>query len=273
MTVFRHSGLTTALKRGAVLVPVSVAVALAGCANADKAKVDASTTSSLPPPSKPMTQKDFADAVSYWGERYQKNPKDKDVALNYAAALRRTGSSDQAVAVLQATAIKFPNDHDVLAAYGKALADAGMLQQALEAIRRAETADKPDWKLISAEAAILDQMGQHGEARKLYEQALGLAPDDPTVLSNYGMSYVLTGELDRAEELLRKAITAPGADSRVRQNLALVVGLQGRFDEAKKIASAELSPEQAAANIAYLKQMLAQQNNWQQLKAGTTPNG
>ena len=114
-------------------------------------------------------------------------------------------------------------------------------------------------------------MGQHGDARKLYEQALGLAPNDPTVLSNYGMSYVLTGELDRAEELLRKAIAAPGADSRVRQNLALVVGLQGRFDEAKKIASEELSPEQAAANIAYLKQMLAQQNNWQQLEGRHDP--
>jgi Flp pilus assembly protein TadD len=52
----------------------------------------------------------------------------------------------------------------------------------------------------------------------------------------------------------------------VRQNLALVVGLQGRFDEAEKIAAQELSPEQAQANIAYLRQMLAQQNAWSQLK-------
>ncbi len=58
----------------------------------------------------------------------------------------------------------------------------------------------------------------------------------------------------------------PDADSRVRQNLALVVGLQGRFDEAEKIASQELSPEQAQANVAYLRQMLAQQNAWSQLK-------
>jgi Flp pilus assembly protein TadD len=52
----------------------------------------------------------------------------------------------------------------------------------------------------------------------------------------------------------------------VRQTLALVVGLQGHFDEAEKIASQELSPEQAEANVAYLRKMLAQQNAWNQLK-------
>jgi Flp pilus assembly protein TadD len=84
------------------------------------------------------------------------------------------------------------------------------------------------------------------------------------------MSYVLTGELPKAEALLRQAIALPGADSRVRQNLALVVGLEGRFDEAEKIASAELPPDEAAANIAYLKEMLGEQDVWKKLKAGGT---
>jgi Flp pilus assembly protein TadD len=139
---------------------------------------------------------------------------------------------------------------------------------ALDTVRRAQTADRPDWQLLSAEAAILDQMGDNEGARKLYAQALDFRPNEPSILSNYGMSFVLTGELPAAEKWLRKAISAPGADSRVRQNLALVVGLQGRFDEAQQIASAEISPDQAAANVAYLKQMLAQQNNWQKLKTG-----
>ena len=84
------------------------------------------------------------------------------------------------------------------------------------------------------------------------------------------MSYVLTGELPKAEKLLRQAVALPGADSRVRQNLALVVGLEGRFAEAEKIASAELPPDQAATNIAYLKEMLSEQNSWQKLKSGKT---
>ena len=51
------------------------------------------------------------------------------------------------------------------------------------------------------------------------------------------------------------------------ESLALVVGLQGRFDEAERIAGAELSPEQAAANVAYLKSMLSQPNSWDNLRS------
>ena len=53
---------------------------------------------------------------------------------------------------------------------------------------------------------------------------------------------------------------APGADARVRQNLALVVGLQGRFAEAETIVKADLPPDEAAANVAYLKQMLSRKD-------------
>jgi hypothetical protein len=55
-----------------------------------------------------------------------------------------------------------------------------------------------------------------------------------------------------------------------RQNLALVVGLQGRFPEAEQIARRELSPQQADANVAYLRGMLSQQNSWQKLAAKDT---
>ena len=68
-------------------------------------------------------------------------------------------------------------------------------------------------------------------------------------------------ELARAEATLRLAAAQPHAAPKVRQNLALVVGLQGRFAEAETIASADLPPDEAAANVAYLRQMLAQRND------------
>ena len=80
------------------------------------------------------------------------------------------------------------------------------------------------------------------------------------------MSYVLANDLKSGETYLRQAVERPGADSRIRQNLALVIGLQGRFAEAEEIARAELSPDDAAANVAYLRGMLKQQNTWSMLK-------
>ncbi|MCJ9694581.1 tetratricopeptide repeat protein, partial [Rhizobium sp. PRIMUS64] len=143
----------------------------------------------------------------------------------------------------------------------------GQFQQALDTIGRAQTPDRPDWKLISAQGAILDQMGRASDARQRYRDALDIQPNEPSILSNLGMSYVLTGDLRTAETYLRSAAGQPTADSRVRQNLALVVGLQGRFPEAEQIARRELSPQQADANVAYLRGMLSQQNSWQKLAA------
>jgi len=68
-------------------------------------------------------------------------------------------------------------------------------------------------------------------------------------------------QLKNAEATLRRAVAQRSVDPRVRQNLALVVGLQGRFKEAEDIARADLPPDEAAANVAYLRQMLAHKND------------
>ena len=68
-------------------------------------------------------------------------------------------------------------------------------------------------------------------------------------------------DLKNAELTLQRAAAHQPVDPRVRQNLALVIGLQGRFPEAEEIARADLPPEQAAANVAYLRQMLARKGD------------
>jgi Flp pilus assembly protein TadD len=253
--------------RGALLLAAAgAAIGLSGCTQTSKM-----TTGSIARPSAArsldrMTASELNGAVRTYGAAYEKNPKDKGTGLTFASALQRTGRNDQSLAVMQQVAIAHPKDRDVLSSYGKALAAAGELEKALETIQRAQTPDNPDWRLLSAEGAILDQLGRPEPARVLYRKALDLKPNEPSILSNLGMSYVLANDLASAETYLAKAAAQPDADSRVRQNLALVVGLQGRFDEAEKIAAAELSPEDASANIAYLRKMLAQQNTWSMLK-------
>jgi Flp pilus assembly protein TadD len=199
--------------------------------------------------------------VDALGERNRANPGDAQTAMHYAQALRGSGQRAQAVAVLEQASLHDPKNMALLGAYGRALADAGDYQQALEVLGRAHTPENPDWHILSAQGAVLDQMGRHTEAQRYYETALKIVRDEPSVLSNLGLSYALSKDLPRAEATLRRAAAGQKVDPRVRQNLALVVGLQGRFAEAEEIARADLPPEEAAANVSYLRQMLSQQGN------------
>lgn len=207
-----------------------------------------------------------------WGRRYDANPQDKTTAMTYARALHALDQNAQAVAVLQGLAIQYPEDMKVLAAYGKSLADAGEFRQAAEVLSRAHTPDRPDWTVLSAQGSVADQMGEHETARGYYEAALKIRPDEPTILSNLGLSHALSRQLPKAETTLRQAVEQPGADARVRQNYALVLGLQGKFSEAEAIARRDLSPADAATNIASIRQMIAQSDTWREIQtAEATP--
>src|SRR5712671_3801751 len=207
-------------------------------------------------------------AAEVYGERYRANPKDADAALRYGQALRTSGQRAQAVAVLEQATIAHPGNKALLAGYGRALADNGNFQQSFDVLTRAHSPDNPDWRILSVQGTVLDQLGRHEDARRYYASALKIVPDEPSVLSNLGLSYVLSKDLPKAEENLRRAYASGRSDARVRQNLGLVVGLQGRFAEAESIVKADLPPDEAAENVAYLKQMLSRKDN---PRAGTMP--
>ena len=199
-------------------------------------------------------------AVDVYGERYRANPKDPDAALAYGQALRATGQRAQAVAVLEQATIANPGNKALLGGFGRALADNGNFQQAFDVLSSAHSPANPDWRILSVQGTVLDQMGRHDEARRYYASALKIVPDEPSVLSNLGLSYMLSRELPKAEETLRQAYASGKADARVRQNLGLVIGLQGRFAEAEGIVKADLPADEAAANVAYLKEMLSRKD-------------
>jgi len=50
-----------------------------------------------------------------------------------------------------------------------------------------------------------------------------------------------------------------------------VVGLQGRFAEAESIVKADLPPDQAAANVAYLREMLKGKGDIRAVAHNATP--
>jgi Flp pilus assembly protein TadD len=212
-------------------------------------------------------------SVEAWGRQYDRHPEDKATALNYAMALRAVEEHAQATAVLQRLAVKYPRDTEVLGAYGKALADSGRLREAAEVLPRAHTPDRPNWSILSAQGSVADQLGDHEQAQGYYAAALKIAPAQPYVLSNLGLSYALSKKLPQAEKTLQEAAAQQGADSRVRQNLSLVLALEGKFESAEEVSRRDLSPKDAAANVAAIRRMIAQSNTWKQIQGLDSKSG
>ena len=194
-------------------------------------------------------------------EKFRANPKDANAALQYGKALRASGQKSQAVAVLEQATIAHPADKALLAGYGRALADNGNFQQAFDVLSRAHSPEDPDWRILSAQGAVLDQLGRFEEARQYYSSALKIVPEEPLVLSNLGLSYVLSKDLPTAEATLRRAYNHAATDQRIRTNLAVVIGLQGRMAEAETLVKADLPPEEAAANVTFLKRYVSRKEN------------
>ena len=248
--LFRPSGL--ARFRAAPVLSVVLLLGLCGCQTDGLSDI----TGSLGDKSEKAAP---GQTLDFYGDRYRANPNSIEAALAYGKALRADGQRAQAVAVLEQAAIAHPKDKSLLAGYGRALADNGDFQQAFEVLGRAHSPDDPDWRILSAQGAVLDELGRGEEARQYYAHALRIVPDEPSVLSNLALSYVLSKDLAKAEETLRRANSRPDADPRVRLNLALVLGLRGHMAEAESLAREGRPPEEAAANVAYLKRILAKQ--------------
>jgi Flp pilus assembly protein TadD len=230
---------------------------LCGCQSADLSDI----TGALGEKTETSRAAEPRRELDLYRDRFHANPKDADAALQYGKALRAAGQRSQAVAVLEQATIAHPDNKALLGGYGRALVDNGNFQQAFDVLSRAHTPDDPDWRILSAQGTALDQLGRYDEARLYYASALKIVPEEPSVLSNLGLSYVLSKDLPKAEETLRRAYSRADGDPRVRQNLALVVGLQGRLAEAEGIVKADRPPDEAAANVAFLRRLLSRKEN------------
>jgi Flp pilus assembly protein TadD len=237
------------------------AAPLAGCH--DFGDVTGSIPASSSQPTDEARLRAYADEL---GKRYDRNPGEKTVSIEYARALRALTRYGEAVAVIQTAAIKAPKDFDVLGEYGKALADAGQLPQAKDVLSHAYTPDDPRWDVMSVQGTVADRLGDHAAAMQFYRDALKIAPGEPSVLTNMGLSLALAKHLPEAEQALRQAVASPKADARMRGDLALVLALEGKFGEAETVGRADLSPDAARANVEAIRRMIAENDSWRELR-------
>lgn len=200
---------------------------------------------------------DAIGAIAQYSAAYNKNPQDPKIVLGYAAALKNIGSRDKALEILTDGYRANQNSGEIAAELGRLALDMGRLDIAQQTLKVAETQGIKDWKTLSAQGTLRAKQGRHAEAQQYYLAALQEQPDAVSVINNLALSYALDGKPNKAEELLRKAVDGGHDDKRVRQNLALVLGLQGKFDEARKVASLDMSDQEAKSNMTYLRNMMA----------------
>lgn len=203
-------------------------------------------------------------AAAFWGTRFDREPQNAEVGVQYSSALRKIGSNDEAVKVMAKAAKSNPDSIAVNLEYGKALVEAG---RSFEAVRYFETvvvAEPNNWRARSAYGVALDQIGENELARAEYDKALLVAPGAVSVINNKGLSYALSGDLKLAEATLRAAATSPRGDARVRQNLALVLAIKGDMREATRLARSDLPPQVADENIDYFRSLMTQPAYWQE---------
>jgi Flp pilus assembly protein TadD len=245
-----------------ILAPLALSGLLAGCAGAPDGQSlismsdDPAQTGSIST-APPKLQAGAAAARDYWAGVFGKNPGDEKAAIAYARALKTEGAKDKAFSVLQQAAMYNSQSKAIASEEGRLALDLGQAALAEKLLTRANDPASPDWRILNALGAIEAQRGNKTAAKAYFEQAMRLAPNDPGVLNNMALAYALDGDPARAEGLLRKAAATGGDVTKIRQNLAIVLGVQGKSDEAQQFAATDLAKEQAAANRAYLEQMVA----------------
>jgi Flp pilus assembly protein TadD len=191
--------------------------------------------------------------AAFWAHEVNVDPIDQVAGVRLAAALRALGQYDEAAASAQRVLVIAPDNIDALLESARAYVAQGQGFYAIAPAERVKTLAPKDWRPLSLLGVAYAQVRRGDDATAAWRQALALSPDNPAVLSNMAMELAAQGDAPQAEALLRRAVAQPGASLQVRQDLTLVLGLQGKLTEAERRLRVDLPPDQADADLAYLK--------------------
>ena len=213
------------------------------------------------PPRPKATPQERADAerlqplarAAFWAHEINVDPVDQVAGVRLSSALRALGQYDEAASSAQRVLVLAPNNTDALLESARAYIAQGQGFYAIDSLQRLRTLAPKDWRPLSLLGVAYAQVRRDDDATIAWRQALDLSPDNPAVLSNMAMQLAAKGDAPQAEALLRRAAAQPGASLQVRQDLTLVLGLQGKLTEAEQRLRVDLPPDQADADLAYLK--------------------
>ena len=211
--------------------------------------------------------------AAFWAHEVTADPLDPVAGVHLAASLRAIHQFSEAADAARQVLVAHPDNLDALLETARALIAENQGFYAIEPLKHAQALAPRDWRFASLMGVALTQVRRDADADAAWRQALALSPDNPAVLSNMAMALADRGQAAEAEALLRRAAAQPSAGLQVRQNLTLVLGIQGKLGEAEKLLREDLPPEEADANLDYLRAITAKpsapatnQRTWQTVK-------
>ena len=260
----------------AAMSPASVTPATA---KASKPAAGQSQASPKPPRKATPEERAAADRLdplaraAFWAQEVTADPTDPVAGVRLAHALRAIRQFAEASDAARQVLVTHPDSLDALLESARALIAQNQGFYAIEPLKHAQAVAPKDWRVASLMGVALNQVRRDADADAAWRQALALSPDNPAVLSNMAMALADHGQAAEAEALLRRAAAQPSAGLQVRQNLTLVLGIEGKLDEAEKLLREDLPPEQADANLDYLRALTAKpsapaasQRSWRTVK-------
>jgi Flp pilus assembly protein TadD len=191
--------------------------------------------------------------AAFWAREVNVDPTDVVANVRLASALRGLGQYSEAAESAQRALVIDPKNYDALLETARAFIGEGQGFYAIDPLTRAAAMAPKDWRPLSLLGVAYSQVKRDEDAQGVWRRALTLSHDNPAVLSNMAMALATKGDAAGAEALLRRATAQPDATLQERQNLTLVLGVEGKLTEAEKLLRDDLPPDQAEADLTYLK--------------------
>ncbi len=242
-------------------------VMIIGCSSSSDLKNQEGFNAGLTP--SPDSPNKIARA-QYWQALYENDNTNAEIGVKYAESLYDIGSLDKASEVYDKLMVDNHDNIAVILNYSKFLSRTKRLKKAAKILKYAHDVGEPNWEVYLARGIVFDKMLAHESAQQMYTKALSLNPYEAKIMNNLAMSHLLAGDLKTAENIFNQIFTQGTGNlkvnSKIRQNLALAIALQGRFEEAENIIESELSPKEARENIAYIRKVIKNRSNWNDLR-------
>ncbi len=201
-------------------------------------------------------RRDYAAAVSYYRNLYQRNDKDIAAVVGLARSLRHLQQAREAQAIVLRALKLAPKNHDLRSELGKVQLALGEPLKAVDTLSRVDAElEAKRWDILVAMAIAHDRIGMYEQAERRYRQALSVSPENAVVMNNFALSMAQAGRLDEAVEFLERAAALPEATPRMRQNLALLYAMKGDLAAAEQYVRRDMPPNIADHNMAYYRQL------------------